>query len=249
MTQTAPLLPPTHQLNAESRPVSFLCCSFGSEWTGLIDDCRPLKPHTPIDRRPVQPWTLGPDHTRHTPPTNTLTLDPTRLQHSTLKLITALRVITGFLLSVDLPLRNPPAASRLPGNGTHGFTCTPAVPSGFTIHEPCNALQLAVPRVPRVLRDPPSLESAFATPGFPSAHLDEAVLNVVVAVLVVAILVVVALVYWLSGFSPLQELPQGEILSAWCSTTPTRPAPGDDWIILSFLLLHAFTSRVYHRAP
>lgn len=65
---------------------------------------------------------------------------------------------------------------------------------------------------------------------------------------VVAVLAAVALVYWLFGFPQLQKLSEGEILSAWCSTTPTDPAPGDDRIILSFLLNRSFTSRVYHRA-
>lgn len=167
VTQPAPFLPPT---KPQSEPVPFLCCSLAWNALGLLTDCRlayPNSTHTSRDRHPVQPWTRGPlDQTTqiaihtyiHTlsyalrPPF--ASRQPTRsrsfrsrLRLTPLRLTTKLRVSPGFLLPVDPPVRHPPTASRLPGDGSEGTTRTPALPPGLTIHEPCTALQLAAPRV------------------------------------------------------------------------------------------------------
>lgn len=172
-----------------------------------------------------------------------------RLQHSPLRPTTTLRVSPGFLLPVEPPVRHLPTASRLPGTGARQLRVHRLFRLGSPSTSPaprCSLPCLACCETRRHFNPYPQTPASQLSISTSRRGCSE---RVVVPVVVVAVLAAVALVYWLFGFPPRQELSRGGTLSAWCSTTPTRPAPGDDRIILSFLLNHSFTSRVYHRAP
>lgn len=156
----------------------------GLEWTGLTDGRpsvqNPTRPKIdiPSNRDPVDLWTDQTTriavflHSTRGPPCRTQPASSSSFrchpQRCPLQLSPILRVSPDF--AALHTLRDLPTASRLPEVGARETRLHRPFRRGPTIHEPCIAPQLAVPRAP-------SPQSPSVPPGFPAVNLDRAVLN------------------------------------------------------------------------